>query len=280
MRRRPSRRRLLLALLAATILVAAADLAGWPVTNQLRGAGAAALGPLERLAGRGAAGALDADDPEVGRERLGHDVAGLARSLDEARQLRALLDSPGTDGARFVPARVVAVGAQGTSGPERVTLDVGSRDGITPDLTVVNAEGLVGRVVSTGPWTSDVLLVGSADLTVGVRVGAAGTLGSLTGATGTSGARPRPAGRLGLELVQRGTVRVGDAVRTMGSVGGRPFVAGIHVGTVSTVDPGGGRFAATAAVAPSVDVTSLDVVGVLLTAPRATPRAPVQGGAG
>ena len=81
----------------------------------------------------------------------------------------------------------------------------------------------MGRVVSTGPWTSDVLLVGSADLTVGVRVGRSGTLGSLTGAAGE---RPRPAGQLSLELVQRGVVRVGDSVTTMGSVGGRPFVAG------------------------------------------------------
>jgi rod shape-determining protein MreC len=172
----------------------------------------------------------------------------------------------------------VAVGAQGTSGPERVTIDVGSRDGISADLTVVNADGLVGRVVSTGPWTSDVLLVGSADLTVGVRVGSAGTLGSLTG-TGTTGTRPRPAGRLGVELVQRGTVKAGDVVTTMGSVGGRPFVAGIRVGRVSAVDPGGGRFAATGAVTPSVDVTTLDVVGVLLSPPRTSPRSAVQGGA-
>jgi rod shape-determining protein MreC len=280
MRRRPSRRRLLGVLVAATLAVAVADLSGWPATDHVRGAGAAVLGPLERLAGRGGAGALDADDPGVGRERLGHDAAGLARALEEARQLRALLDSPGTSGARFVPARVVAVGAESTSGPERVTIDVGSRDGISPDLTVVNAEGLVGRVVSAGPWTSDVLLLGSADLTVGVRVGSAGTLGSLTGATGTAGVRPRPAGQLGLELVQRGTVEVGDAVRTMGSVGGRPFVAGVQVGRVTSVDPGGGRLAPTAAVTPSVDASTLDIVGVLLSSPRTSPRPPVQGGPG
>jgi rod shape-determining protein MreC len=271
-----------MALAAATLVVAVADVSGWSATAHVREAGAVVLGPLERLAGRGTAGALDADDQGVGREQLGHDTAELGRTLAEARQLRALLDSPGTSGARFVPARVVAVGSQGSAGPERVTIDVGSRDGVTPDLTVVDAGGLVGRVVSTGPWTSDVLLVGSADLTVGVRVGSAGTLGSLTGATGSttgSAARPRPAGQLSLELVQRGVVRVGDAVTTMGSVGGRPFVAGVHVGRVSAVDPTGGRLAATAAVTPSVDVTTLDIVGVLLTAPRATPRAPAQGAA-
>jgi rod shape-determining protein MreC len=279
MRRRPSRRRFLLVLVAATLAVVVADVADWPAATRLRGAGAAVLGPLERLAGGERPGTLDRD-AAAGRVRAGLETAELGRGLEEARRLRELLDSPGASGARFVPARVVAVGAHGASGPERVTIDVGSRDGVGPDLTVVAAEGLVGRVVSTGPWTSDVLVVGSADLSVGVRVGSAGTLGSLTGATGAAGSQPRPAGRLGLALVERGTLQVGDAVRTMGSVGGRPFVAGIPVGRVTAVDPAGGRFAATGAVTPSVDVTSLDIVGVLLSSPRTSPRAPVQGGPG
>jgi rod shape-determining protein MreC len=108
-------------------------------------------------------------------------------------------------------------------------------------------------------------------------VGRSGTLGSLTGAAGE---RPRPAGQLSLELVQRGAVRVGDSVTTMGSVGGRPFVAGIHVGRVTAVDPHRGQLAPTAAVTPSVDVSTLDIVGVLLSAPRTTPRQPVEGGTG
>ncbi|SES12717.1 rod shape-determining protein MreC [Pedococcus cremeus] len=289
MRRRPSRRRLLVALLAATLVVVVADVSGWSATDRVRALGATVLGPLERVAGRGGGAALAASDSRAARTRLGYDAAVDARTTEEARQLRALLDSPGATGARLVPARVVAVGSQGAAGPERVTIDVGSRDGVTADRTVVNADGLVGRVVATGPWTSDVLLVGSADLAVGVRVGSAGTLGSLTGATGAtgdtgatgmtgaSGVRPRPAGQLDLQLVQRGSVAVGDAVTTMGSTGGRPFVAGVPVGRVSSVDPGGGRFAPTAAVQPSVDVTRLDVVGVLLTAPRTTPRTAVEG---
>jgi rod shape-determining protein MreC len=275
--RQPSRRRLLLALLVVTALVVLADVGGWSGTAHLRGAGAALLGPLERAAGSGAAEALDPDGPVAGREAMGFESADLGRTLAEAQRLTALLDSPGTRRARFVPARVVAVGVQGPSGPERLTIDAGSRDGITADLTVVSAEGLVGRIVSTGPWTSDVLLVGSADLTVGVRVGPAGTLGWVTGAAGD---RPRPAGHLSLELVQRGTVTAGDMVTTLGSVGGRPFVPGIPVGSVSVVDAAHGQLGTTATVTPSVDVTTLHIVGVLLSTPRTTPRAPTQGGPG
>ena len=283
MRRRPSRRRLLIALLAATLVVAVADVSGWSATARVRALGATVLGPLERVAARGGGAGVAAADPRAARMRTGYDAAREERTTEETRQLRALLDSPGTTGARLVPARVVAVGSHGAAGPERVTIDIGSRDGITTDRTVVNAQGLVGRVVATGPWTSDVLLVGSPDLAVGVRVGRAGTLGSLTAATraaggaGNTGGRPRPAGQLDLQLVQRGSVAIGDVVTTMGSTGGRPFVAGVPVGRVTSVDPGGGRFAPTAAVEPSVDVTRLDVVGVLLTAPRTTPRAAVAG---
>ena len=275
--RRPTRRRPLLVLVAATVVVMAADVAGWPGSSELRGAGAAVLGPLERLARSGTSGPVDADGPAAGGVRLGYETPALGRSLEEARRLSALLEAPATRAVRVVPARVVAVGAQGASGPERITVDAGSRDGITKDLTVVSAEGLVGRVVSTGPWTSDVLLGGSADLTVGVRVGRAGTLGSITGA---GGHRPRPAGELSLELVQRGTVGAGDPVTTMGSAGGRPFLPGIRVGTVRAVDAARGQLSPTAAVTPAVDVTTLDIVGILLSTPRTTPRSPTQGASG
>lgn len=277
MRRRPSRRRLLTVLLVATLVVVLADASGWSATDRVRALGASALGPLERVAGRAGGGRLSADG-SAAQTRAAYDAAVATRTTEESRQLRDLLDSPGATGARLLPARVVAVGAQGAAGPERVTIDVGTRDGITTDRTVVNAQGLVGRVLATAPWTSDVLLVGSADLAVGVRVGSAGTLGSVTGPSGAGG-RPRPAGQLDLQLVQRGSVAVGDVVTTMGSTGGRPFVAGVPVGRVSSVDPGGGRFAPTAAVQPAVDVTRLDVVGVLLTAPRTVPRAAVGGAA-
>ena len=61
-------------------------------------------------------------------------------------------------------------------------------------------------------------------------------------------------------------------VTTLGSVGDRPFVPGIRVGTVRAVQLGVGRLAPTGTVTPAVDTTSLDVVAVVLTAGRSTPR--------
>jgi rod shape-determining protein MreC len=182
-----------------------------------------------------------------------------------------ILEQPALAGATVVPARVVAVGARGPAGPERVTIDVGSRDGVEVDRTVVAAEGLVGRVVSVAPWTSDVLLLGSPDLAVGVRVGPGGVLGKASGAALPGGTRPDP-GLLSFALVDRGGATTGDAVTTLGSVGDRPFVAGIPVGTVTTVHLGVGRLAPTGTIAPAVDTTTLDVVAVVLTTARVTPR--------
>jgi rod shape-determining protein MreC len=261
-------RRLLLAALVATGLVAATGLAGSGGLAPVRGAAASVLGPLERLLGPG--------EDAVSRARA--DQAALAARLAVAQraaaarpELDALLADPALAGRPLVAARVVAVGSSGPAGPERVTIDAGSRDGVEPDRTVVAAEGLVGRVVSVAPWTSDVLLLGSPDLAVGVRVGERGVLGEASGSAVTGAARPA-AGLLSLGLVERGSMATGDAVTTLGSVGGRPYVPGIPVGTVRSVDPGVGRLSATGTVAPAVDPASVDVVAVVLGGPRTAPR--------
>ncbi|NYG08051.1 rod shape-determining protein MreC [Phycicoccus badiiscoriae] len=270
--RTPSRRRLLAVLLGLTVVALCVDVAGGPGVPQLRSAGGAVLGPLERVLAPGSR--QDLTGAQQARDLVLHDQ-GAEQSM-AGHQLQALLGSPDLSGREFVPARVVAVGREGAAGPERVTLDAGSRDGVRPDLSVVGAGGLVGRVVAVSPWTCDVLLIGSADLVVGVQVGSAGTLGAV--GSGAQGPHRRAAGELNLTVVERGQVRPGDVVTTMGSAGGSPFPAGIRVGTVMRVDDAPGDLTPTAAVRPAADVTALGVVGILRTGPRSTPRPTVTGG--
>ena len=270
--RAPSRRRLLVVLLALTVLALAVDVSGGPGVGQLRSAGGAVLGPLERLLAPG-------EGTDAAAARSTRDAVRLDQDAEQSvtgKQLQELLDSPDLSGRQFFPARVVAVGREGAAGPERVTLDVGSRDGVESNVSVVNADGLVGRVVAVSPWTCDVLLVGSADLVVGVRVGSPGTLGSVR--SGAQGVHRRPAGELNLTVVQRGAVRAGDAVTTLGSVGGMPFPPGLRVGTVVRVDEVPGDLTPTGAVRPAADITTLAVVGILRTGPRSSPRPAVTGG--
>jgi rod shape-determining protein MreC len=268
-------RRLLTGALVVTGLVVALGVSGASGLEPVRTASAAVLGPLERL--------LGPSETEVSAARaeqalLATRLAAAQREVAALHGVGGVLESPALAGARLVPARVVAVGASGPAGPERVTIDAGSRDGVEVDRTVVASEGLVGRVVSVAPFTSDVLLVGSPDLTVGVRVGPQGVLGEASGAALAGGARPA-AGLLALALIDRGTATPGDAVTTLGSVGDRPFVPGITVGTLADLQLGVGQLAPTGTIAPAVDTRSLDVVAVVLTVARTTPR-PVATGTG
>jgi rod shape-determining protein MreC len=261
-------------LLALTLAVVLVDLAGVAWTSRLREGGAVALGPVLRGLSGG-----DATVDRLARERnaLADDLRRTRLTLAGDRGANDLLAHPALAGARLVPARVVGIGAVAADGAQRLTIDVGSRDGVGADLSVVSGDGLVGRVVEVGPWTSDVLLLGAQDAAVGVRVGGTGRLG-LVGGAGTRG-QARGAGELGLSLVEPGSVQVGDAVTTLGSPTGRPFVAGLRVGTVTRVDPQSGRLTGTAVVAPTVDLGTLDVVAVVRAGARTTPRPSASGAA-
>ncbi|WP_392545111.1 rod shape-determining protein MreC [Oryzobacter telluris] len=272
-RRRTRRTRLLVVAVVLTALATLLGAGGVTDLAPVRSAAATVLGPLERW--------LGPDGDALTSERAAR-TAAEARAASAEREaagrseLAALLADPALTGQRLVAARVVAVGPSGPAGPERVTIDVGSNDGVEVDTTVVAAEGLVGRVVSVAPWTSDVLVVGSPDLVVGVRVGERGVLGEASGSAVRGAASPM-AGLLSLGLVERGVMAPGDTVTTLGSVGGRPYVAGVRVGTVREVDDRPGRLAPTGTLAPAVDPTSLDVVAVVLGPSRDVPRPVVTG---
>lgn len=269
------RRRFVAVAVIVTLALVFVDLVGGPGPGLLRRGAATVLGPLERVLAP--AGRPGEEELQRENDRLASELRDARLAGAEAAELKALLAAPSTAGARVVPARIVGVGAPGPQGIVRITLDVGSRDGVTADRTVVSGDGLVGRVASVAPWTSDVLVVGGPDVAVGVRVGASGVLATVGGSAAS--ATERSAGELGLTLVQTGDLRVGDEVRTLGSVDGQPFVPGVLVGTVSSVEPQRGRLAPSGTVRPAVDVGTLSVVGVLLTPPRATPRAAATGGA-
>ncbi len=268
------RRRLLPALLVVTLLVLLADVAGAPL-GPLRGVGGTVLGPLERVVSPGRGDALAQAKGEQAR------LAEELRSVREQRQVGGdvadLLGSPAAQGHDLVPARVVALGRVGSSGPHRVTIDAGERDGVRVDSAVVTADGLAGRVIAVSAWTSDVELLGGPQVQVGVRVGEGGLLGQLVPSDpGTS----RAAGELVVTLLQSGRARTGDEVTTLGSASGHPYPAGLVVGSVESVESGEGRLTDAAVVRPAVDTATLDVVGVIRTERRAAPRATRPGASG
>ena len=160
-------------------------------------------------------------------------------------------------------AQVIAIGAaQGFSWT--ITIDAGSDDGIQRDMTVLNGDGLVGRVTTVGPSTSTVLLACDPDFTVGTRMEKSMEIGFATG----QGDRP-----LRVQLLNgKANVKRGDRLVTFGSQADKPFVPGVPIGTVVKLDPGAGGLTRTVEVQPFVGYTSLDVVGVVVVPPREDPR--------
>ncbi|MEI7031503.1 rod shape-determining protein MreC [Streptomyces pratensis] len=193
------------------------------------------------------------------KTRLGSDD----RTDSRVRQLDAMLKKAGAGQYGIKGAEVIAIGAaQGFSWT--VTIDAGSDDGIRRDMTVLNGDGLVGRVTTVGPHTATVLLANDPDFTVGTRMEKTDELGFATG----QGARP-----LAVQFLNgKAQVKKGDRLVTFGSSKDKPFVPGVPVGEVVRVDPSGGALTRTVYVEPYVGFTKLDIVGVVVQAPREDPR--------
>ncbi len=185
--------------------------------------------------------------------------------LDRNRlaELDGLTNTANKTGYALVAARVVGMGPM-QSFSRTVTIDAGTSSGIRKDMTVLNSDGLVGRVIAATRSTANVLLILDTDSVVGGRLGSNMEIGFLRG-RGVTGDR----GRLDLDLVDNSvTPAKGDVVVTWGSQNGVPYVSGIPIGTVESVYSTPRELAKHAVVDPFVDFTSIDVVGVVV--PRKT----------
>jgi rod shape-determining protein MreC len=166
---------------------------------------------------------------------------------------------------RIVPASVIAAGGDFS---DTVTLDAGSHDGIRPNETVLNGSGFVGTITQVSADTSTVLLANDASSVVGVQM-AGGEIGDVTG----TGKSMSGSSLLRLSLFDANAVlQRGQQVVTYASVGDRPEVPGVPVGTIVSVSGSAGALTETAMVRPYVNFTALGVVGVVVQAPRHNPR--------
>ncbi len=210
-------------------------------------------------------------------DRLREDVARLSAQnsklrseveqtpLDRNRlaELDGLTRTANETGYALVASRVVGMGPM-QSFSRTVTIDAGTSSGVHEDMTVLNNDGLVGRVISATRSTANVLLILDTDSVVGGRLGSNNEIGFLRG-RGVTADR----GRLSLDLVDHSvTPAKGDVVVTWGSQNGVPYVAGIPIGKVESVFSTPRELAKHAVIDPFVDFTSLDVVGVVV--PRQT----------
>ncbi|MEU0568697.1 rod shape-determining protein MreC [Nonomuraea sp. NPDC005983] len=252
--------------------------AGSPLAS-LRGAGAWLFGGVERFAGatlrpigsfvHAVAAAPSAQD-EIARlkadnTRLRASLA--ANRLDQVRsaELRRMLGLAGLGGYRVVPANVVA--RRGQPGFEdAVELDVGTADGVHPEMTVLNGEGLIGRVVQATVSSSTVVLLSDPGSAAGARLEGGQEIGVVHG-VGENG-----------RLIQfklldsTAPLARGGRIVSFGSQNGRPYVPGVPIGVIERVEATPGELTRIAYARPYADLTALDVVGVVVEGPKRDPR--------
>jgi rod shape-determining protein MreC len=250
--------------------------------SPVRGWGAAIFGPIERAThdvtdpvaslfdsitgGPSAQGTITDLQRQNAELRTALSAAQLSKTA--RKQLTQLLQLD-AGGYRIVTANVIAAGG-GFS--DTVTLDAGSNDGIKPDETVLNGSGFVGTVTQVSANTSTVLLASDASSVVGVELAGGGQIGSVTG----TGKSMSGSALLRLSLFDANAVlHPGQQVVTYASVGNKPQVQGVPVGTIVSVSSNAGALTQSAMVRPAVSFTALGVVGVVVQVPRHTPRVPI-----
>lgn len=150
---------------------------------------------------------------------------------------------------RAVQARVI--GFPPENGIQSVTIDKGTRDGITTDDGVLSAEGVVGRVVEAGPFTSKVALLTDFTSTIPAIVQRGRYWGVAKG-NQTS---------VRLDYVsQDAPLRIGDKVVTGEA---RSFHSGALIGTIVQIERSDSSLYQTAVVKPAADFSTLDRVIVV-----------------
>lgn len=249
-------------------------------SSPVRTAGAGFFGPVERVTSDVTSpissvfdwvtGGPSADSKiaalQAANARLRAELSSAQLSRADEAQLSSLLRLAGRGGYRIVAASVIAAGEDYANS---VTLDVGSRDGVHAQETVLNGDGLVGTVTQVSAGTSTVLLATDASSVVGARMAGSNQIGAVTG-TGKSLSGPY---LMQLRLLDANvTVQPGQSLVTFGSVQDRPYVPGVPIGQVTAVQGNAGSLTQTALVKPFVNFTSLGVVGVVVGGPAQNPR--------
>ncbi|MEY4137355.1 MAG: rod shape-determining protein MreC [Actinomycetota bacterium] len=204
------------------------------------------------------------DELEKSNAELQSEVKRAADDRARAAALDGMLKVAGLGRYRIVPAEVIAIGPS-QDFTWTVTIDAGSDDGIEVDMTVLNYQGLVGRVSNVEKRTSSVVLIVDPSVSVGARVAGSQEIGILSG-TGKQN-------ELQYQLLDPlASLDKGAALVTFGSKDGRPYVPGVPIGEVLSVAGTAGQLSRVATVRPFADISTLSIVGVVVRPPRTDPR--------
>jgi len=270
-------RLLLVLLLVSSLFLITLDLRGVNLASGIRSGVSTVISPVENLFTKvfSPVGNFASDVRNFGQSKK--QITELNKQIDllkakqvldedmvsQLNQLRNVLDLAGSGGYQVVAARVINRGSTETF-KETLTIDVGSRSGITKNMTVISESGLVGVVKSVTSNSSIVLLMSDPTFKVGVRIAGTQSIGVVSGQGGSTYL---------LQLLDAtGEIKEGDALVARGSAGDRPFVPGVPVGIVTNVSSNASSITQNADVESSANLEKISVVAVVTAATKGDPR--------
>ncbi|HKG59997.1 MAG TPA: rod shape-determining protein MreC [Pyrinomonadaceae bacterium] len=206
-------------------------------------------------------------------EQLKERLAQVETELHTARQaaaeterLKALLNLNEQTNIQNIPARVIA--RDPSVWFNTITINRGSSSGVEVNMPVVTAGGIVGRIITVGPWASQVMLITDEKAGAGAVIGqlGSGALGSVRGRADLGVGLIEMKYVSGLEKVE-----VNDYVMTTGQDGIYP--PGLNIGRVVEVKSGTATTAHQILIQPGAQLDHLEEVAVLLyhPPPRSVP---------
>ena len=270
-------RLLLIILLVTSLFLVTLDLRGVSLTKSSRSITQSVLAPVQKGVSTvfSPIGRFFSDIKNFGNTKDELDKVKIANSLLKAQlakvadnkgalnQLKGLLNLAGQGGYKIIPARVIGRGSS-ASFSQTITIDAGTSAGISVNETVISQNGLIGVVKVVTPNSAIILLISDPSFKVGVRIARSQSIGVLLG-QGNS--------QYQLELLDpTGTIENGDVLVTNGSQGNRPFVPGVPVGQVTSVDQKNSSLTQTAIVKSYANLNDLGVVSVIISAPSVAPK--------
>ena len=270
-------RLLLILLLVSSLFLITLDLRGVNLASGIRSGVSTVISPVENLFTKvfSPVGNFASDVRNFGQSKK--QITELNKQIDllkanqildedkvsQLNQLKNVLDLAGSGGYQVVAARVINRGSTETF-KETLTIDVGSRSGITKNMTVISESGLVGVVKSVTSNSSIVLLMSDPTFKVGVRIAGTQSIGVVSGQGGSTYL---------LQLLDAtGEIKEGDALVARGSAGDRPFVPGVPVGIVTSVNSDASSITQNADVESSANLEKISVVAVVTAATKGDPR--------
>ena len=270
-------RLLLVLLLVSSLFLITLDLRGVNLASSIRSGIATAFSPLESVASKifSPIGNFTSDLKNFNQSKKKieqltkeNDLLKSTQILDEdtvgqLSQLRNVLDLAGRGGYKVVAAKVINRGSSATF-KQTITIDAGKSSGVDINMTVISDSGLVGVVKSVTSNSAIVLLMSDPTFKIGVRIAGTQSIGVVSGQGGSTYL---------LQLLDAtGEIKKGDVLVARGSQNGKPFVPGVPVGTVTTVQSNASSITQNADVIGVSNLERIGVVAVVTSPPKNDPR--------